>query len=176
MKEHIRARFSPPGPAPALPPEIARGFCTLPFPVPAEALYRDLVPFGPAFQNLAGDVLLFPEGVSARITAPAGPPFCPVLGSPFVFDAALHAVNAWIQRYRGIVAFPVGYAERHVAEPAREGGTYLCTAIPGESDGPDQEFDLWILSPEGCLHEVILGVRMRELFPGRLRPPAWIRT
>jgi hypothetical protein len=142
--------------------------------VDSEAVYRKLVPFGPAFRNCTGPLLLTPEGVSADIAAPAAHPASPVLGSPFVFDAALHAVNVWTQRYRGIVVFPVGYAARQVLEPTRAGGNYVCRAIPRPSSDSSQVFDLWILDPECRVHETVLGVRMRELFPGQLRPPDWI--
>jgi hypothetical protein len=35
-------------------------------------------------------------------------------------------------------------------------------------------FDLWILDPECRVHETVLGLQMKELFPGELRPPGWI--
>ncbi len=176
MKEHLRARFHPSGPAPSGPPDIfSPTFRETAFPVDREAVYRELVPFGPAFRNCTGPVLLTPDGVSADITAPATPAASPVLGSPFVFDAALHAVNVWTQRYRGIVVFPVGYTSRYVQEPTQAGGSYVCRAIPHPSpDASSQTFDLWILDSEGRVNEAVLGLRMRELFPGKLRPPDWI--
>lgn len=176
-KEHLRARFCPSDPAAlSLPPEISSPSSRGPgFPVDRESVYRDLVPFGPAFRNCAGPVLLWPEEVSAEILAPpATAAENEVLGSPFVFDAALHAVNVWVQRYRGIVVFPVGYTARHVEEPTRAGRRYVCRAVPRTSPDPSPTFDLWILDPEGRVCEAVLGVRMRELFPGKLRPPAWI--
>ncbi len=174
VKKHIHTLFLPPCRPPALPRTIVEGFSGPVFPVEREDVYRDLVPFGPAFRNCCGQLELSREGVTARITAPEGMPDSGLLGSPFVFDAALHAANVWTQRYRGIVVFPVGYAERHIPEPTRDGGEYVCKGVPGPAADRFQEFHLWILSPEGRLHEVVLGVRMRELFPDRLHPPRWI--
>lgn len=178
VKEHLRAGLlpaaavpPPPPPPEALdpPPEADA------FKVDRDALYRDLVPFGPAFRNLTGPVILSPEGAWAGIAAPPERPASPVLGSPFVFDAALHAANVWTQRYRAMVAFPVGYDLRLVHEPCTAGGRYLCHAVPRPSmkEGT-QTLDFRVLDPDGRPVETVLGLRMRELFPGKLHPPAWI--
>ena len=175
LKPHLHVRFcSPPTGPPPPPPAASLVLAEPAFPVKPGPLYRDLVPFGPAFRNLSCDVRLTPAGVAAVITAPPGPPACPALGCPFVFDAALHAVNVWTQRYRGMVTFPVGYAQRCVPEPTREGEEYVCRAVPLAASAGTQSFDIWLLDREDRVRETVLGVEMRELFPGLLQPPAWI--
>jgi len=176
VKEHLRAGLLPAVPVPPPPPEaLAPPSGPDAFPVDRDALYRELVPFGPAFRNVTGPVLLAPQGAWAGIAAPPRRPASPALGSPFVFDAALHAANVWTQRYRAMVAFPVGYELRQVHEPSRPGGRYLCHAVPRPSPvAGTQILDLWVLDSQGRPVETALGLRMRELFPGKLRPPDWI--
>jgi len=176
VKEHLRAGLlldatvPPPLPEALSPPSSPSAFR-----VSRESVYRDLVPFGPAFRNLTGPVILTPEGAWAEITAPPEHPASRSLGSPFVFDAALHAAHVWTQRYRAMVAFPVGYALRQVHEPSRAGGRYRCHVVPRPSpEAGTQVLDLWILDAHGRPVETVLGLRMRELFPGKLRPPPWI--
>ncbi len=175
LKPHLHVRFcSPPG-QPLQPPSANSLALAEPaFRVEPGPLYRELVPFGLAFRNLSGDVQLSPDGVTSLITAPRGRPNCHTLGSPFVFDAALHAINVWTQRYRGIVVFPVGYAQRYVPEPTKEGEEYVCRGFPRAASTGTQSFDIWIFDRQHKVREGIFGVTMRELFPGRLQPPAWI--
>jgi hypothetical protein len=61
-----------------------------------------------------------------------------------------------------------------VPKPTREGEEYLCRAVPLAASAGSQRFDIWISDREHHVREEILGVEMRELFPGRLQPPAWI--
>ena len=139
-------------------------------------LYEELVPFGPAFRNVAGLLNLTEEGAMALVQAaddgqPVGP-----LGSPYPLDAAFHCVCAWGQRFAGIVAFPVGFEKRYVIEPTVAGAVYFARIVPIRTDSEPLVFDLWIYSLDGLLHEATLGVAMRDVSNGRLRPPAWIRA
>jgi len=139
-------------------------------------LYEELVPFGPAFRNMAGMLNLTEEGAMALVQAPVdGQPLGP-LGSPYPLDAAFHCACAWGQRFAGIVAFPVGFEKRCVIEPTIAGAVYFTRIIPVRTDREPLLFDLWIYGLDGLLHEATLGVAMRDVSNGRLRPPAWIRA
>jgi len=144
------------------------------FTISARRLYEDLVPFGPAYRNVVGDLELAAGGAWTEISGGDYPEASGHLGSPFPFDAALHAACAWGQRYRGIVAFPVGFDRREIAVPTRAGETYRCRVIPLPSEGAVLRFDILIAGADGRLAEVIRGVAMRDISGGRREPPAWV--
>jgi hypothetical protein len=137
-------------------------------------LYEELVPFGPAYQNVAGDVALTAAGASAGLLGgnalATGP-----LGSPFPADAAFHVACAWGQRYRNTIAFPVGFAQRRIFAPTRTGRSYSCRIVPLPAEVPVLRFDVWICDDGGRPVEVIRGLEMRDISGGRRRPPAWVR-
>ena len=142
--------------------------------ISSQKLYSDLVPFGPSYQNVRGDVLLSERGAVARVyaednQAPSGP-----LGSPFPFDGALHVACAWGQRYSRVVAFPVGFKERVIVKPTIPGDTYHCRLSPVSMIGESLLFDIWIHDLTGDLHEEIRGVIMRDVSGGRVKPPGWV--
>ena len=197
---------------PALPSgSVGRGCapapgCPRPFPateppemfIPSDRLYAEMVPFAPAFHNLAGGVRLWPEGATAEVFAPDHPAFPGPLGSPFPLDAAFHAACAWSQRYAGIVAFPVGLAIRDVMEPTRPGERYRATILRvrtdsdpsfpagistledspasavGKGPGETLAFDIHLTDDRDRLRESAFGVEMRDVSGGRLRPPSWV--
>ena len=101
------------------------------FEIPCDQVYAQLVPFGPAYQNITGSLILTEKQAAATVRG------CPShlsdfpenfsknpLGSPFPADAAFHAACAWGQRYAGIVAFPVGLGARHIIRPSRMNESY----------------------------------------------------
>jgi len=45
-------------------------------------------------------------------------------------DAAVHAACCWGQRYAGIVAFPVGFAERIIYRKTKKEGKYMSKIAP----------------------------------------------
>jgi len=176
---HAQAEFHP-DEGPPLPAalDLAAALAGPCFTVEPEALYRDLVPFGPAFQTIARPLFVSPEGALAVIDAPPrghGATDLP-LGSPFVLDAALHAACVWSQRHAGIVAFPVGFCRRVVVRPTEPGGTYVSRIFPLGSDAGVLTFDIWILDTNGRFFEVLHGVAMRDVSGGTLRPPEWVRA
>ena len=173
MKTHLSVRFLPANPQQG-PPAPAQNDLGRRDHVPAQAVYQDLVPFGPAFRNCTGRVNLEPGSASAKIEAPRLDVDSDRTGSPFVLDAALHVANVWTQKFRQMVAFPVGYESRHIPKVTRQGETYLCQAVPGRGERQLQLFDLWILDSEFRVCEAVVGVQMRELFPGVLQPPHWL--
>jgi hypothetical protein len=139
-------------------------------------LYEELVPFGPAYQNVTGEVRLAPAGAVARVSGGAFPNAAGSLGSPFPLDAALHVACAWGQRYRGTVAFPVGFHRREIRVPTQSGKTYLCGVIPLREETPAVlRFDIGLYGEDREPVEVIRGIEMRDISGGRRKPPAWVR-
>lgn len=142
-----------------------------------DAIYRELVPFGPAYRNITAPVWLSGDGALALIQCPdllccSGTNH---LGSPFALDAAFHAACVWGQHYHKIVAFPVALAKRCILKPTEPNGTYYGRVIPMQT-GPDLLiFDIWLIDRSGTICEVVQGVRMRDISGGRLKPPQWIQ-
>ncbi len=180
MKTHVRACFGPlvdaelflpaPPPWPEDPAEV--------FPIPAERLYAEMVPFGRSFHNIVSPVYLRPEIARAAVAAgPAktdGPDL--ILGSPFPLDAAFHLACAWAQRYAGVVAFPTGMAQRVIRRPAFPGQTYEAHVCCREQAKDRLVFDLWLHDREDTLCEYVRGLAMRDVSGGRLQPPDWVRN
>jgi phosphopantetheinyl transferase len=178
-KVHAQVEFLPDeGPPVPAALDLAAALAGPCYTVEPAALYRDLVPFGPAFQTIARPLFVSPEGALAVIDAPAseGSATDLPLGSPFVLDAALHAACVWSQRHAGLVAFPVGFRRRVVVRPTEPGGAYVGRIFPLGSDAGVLSFDIWILDTDGRLCEVLHGVTMRDVSGGTLRPPAWVRA
>jgi hypothetical protein len=144
------------------------------FTVSARRLYDALVPFGPAYQNVVGDVRLTPAGASAEVSGGGYPEAVGTLGSPFPLDAALHVACAWGQRYRGTVAFPVGFHRREIVIPTRAGETYRCRVVPLPEEDAVLRFDILITDGNNRSVEVIRGVAMRDISGGTRKPPAWV--
>lgn len=176
--EHATLWFPKAGPGPALPAgDPVPGLETGCFEIPSERVYRDLVPFGAAFQNVRGSLRLSRAGAVARVFArpvEAGPGEPSPLGSPFPLDGAFHAACAWGQRYAKVVAFPVAIEERVVWRPTTPGATYLARVFPVRT-GPDLlTFSIRIYDEGGDLRESASGVAMRDVSAGRMKPPGWV--
>ncbi|MEJ2099696.1 MAG: polyketide synthase dehydratase domain-containing protein [Desulfobacterales bacterium] len=145
--------------------------------ISADQIYRELVPFGPAYHNISENLSVYKDGAVAKLRAPehlknnTGQ-----LGSPFVLDAAFHCACVWGQRYRGMVAFPVAIEKRIIFEPTRSGDTYIGTVSPVRIDSNMLIFDIYICDEDNTLYEIALGVHMRDVSAGRMRPPSWIIT
>ncbi|MCL4557400.1 MAG: polyketide synthase dehydratase domain-containing protein [Deltaproteobacteria bacterium] len=177
IREHARVTFSdihPPAPLSIDSVCAGDGVC---YALPAERLYQELVPFGPSFHNAGGTVFLFRDGAVATLKAPRIGDTAPLLGSPFILDAAFHVACAWGQRYHGYVAFPVGYTGRKIIHPAVAGEVYFCRVVPGGADGKDTlRFDIWIYDAGGELCEVAFGVKMKNIFQDRMGVPEWVKA
>ena len=142
-----------------------------------DQIYRELVPFGPAYQNISQNLIINKKGAFAKLRAPIISDAIEKtgqLGSPFVLDAAFHAACAWGQRYSGVVAFPVGIEKRIIVKPTQPGDTYISTAIPVRADSNLLIFDICICSEDNTLFESAIGVHMRDVSAGRMKPPSWI--
>lgn len=153
----------------------ASGKHGLSYTLSSRRLYADLVPFGPAYHNVVGEVCLSPSGASATVSGGDFPDAVGPLGSPFAFDAALHVACAWGQRYRDLVAFPVGFERREILCPTRNGETYVCQVFPLPEEGAALRFDIRLYGEDRRPVEMIAGVKMRDISGGRLKPPAWVR-
>lgn len=147
----------------------------VPFAVSPFRLYQELVPLGPAFQNVCDVLHLTEQGATACVRAAIHHEGPGPLGSPFPLDAAMHGACVWAQRFAGIVAFPVGFAKRFVFRPIAAGETCFARIIPVRTISEPLLFDLWLYSVEGVPCEAVLGLAMRDVSAGRLKPPAWIR-
>lgn len=179
MKAHVRCRF---GAAvdggDALPPVPAwQEAPAATFHLPVDRLYAEMVPFGPAFQNVVSPVQLGPEGARAVVAGGLieGGGRSLQLGSPFPLDAAFHAACAWSQRFFGVVAFPVAMEQRRIRYRTQLGKHYHADIrFRGEAGGL-LLFDLWLHDRGGQLYEFIQGLAMRDVSGGRLQPPGWVR-
>jgi phosphopantetheinyl transferase len=176
-KIHARLTFDA-GPTASgyVPLDVAaapEGICTT---VDPDRIYRELVPFGPAYANIKAPLWLSPDGALAAIECPDLPATCASnhLGSPFALDAAFHAACVWGQHYHGVVAFPVAIDQRVVLEPTRPGTPYFARVVPQTTSPALLTFDLWLLDATGQVCETVRGLQMRDVSGGRLRPPNWI--
>jgi hypothetical protein len=178
LKEHVTLHFSGTGSEVPVPKfETATSLKGTPFKITARMLYRDLVPFGPAYQNILDDLIVTEKGAVAHLQSPSYPAPLQQLGSPFPLDAAFHAACAWGQRFSTIVGFPVGFDERTIFRPTQPGEKYISriTPVRQASDPVVLIFDIWIYTEEGYLCEAVRGVQMRDVSGGRLKPPRWVQ-
>ena len=141
----------------------------------AERLYRELVPFGPAFHNARGTIWLAPGGAVGQVEAPEMESMAGPLGSPFPMDAGFHLACAWGQRFSGVVGFPVGYGERFVFEPARPGEIFFCRVFPRGEEAGVLRYDVWLFSEDGRPREAVLGLVMKDVSSVKLKAPDWLR-
>jgi hypothetical protein len=177
-KEHAMIRFKREIPdIPILPFYRATRLEGEGFNITADRLYRELVPFGPSYHNVKEDTLFLTEaGAVAQLSSGFIRRASGILGSPFPMDAALHCACAWGQRFSGVVAFPVGFEERFIFRPTLTGETYFGRIIPIQTHAQPLIFDLWIYDFDGAPREAILGVAMKDVTAGKMKPPDWVRA
>ena len=147
--------------------------------LPAERVYRDLVPFGPAYQTLKGSLYLAEHVAwgSLRTSVPAGEnETARQIGSPFLLDGAMHAACVHGQHLVDFIPFPVAFARRKVQRPTLAGQEYAVQVILQGCGDSELVYDLQILDMKGQVHETVTGLRMRDVSGGRMKPPAWIRN
>jgi hypothetical protein len=143
--------------------------------VPAQSIYRELVPFGKAYQNIISDVSVSPQGALASLSGGDSEANETLLGSPFPFDAAFHLACIWGQRFTEIVPFPTGFEKRTIHHKTKKGGRYLGRIIPVAVNQLPLLFDALIIDTQGVLCEAIRGIEMQDVSQGRLHPPRWIK-
>jgi hypothetical protein len=176
LKEHVSLSFHTrwnnkinPPPVETLTDLESKTFC-----ISAEKVYHELVPFGPSYHNIIGDLFLSENGAIATIHAPENHAASEPLGSPFPLDAAFHAACAWCQCFLKFIGFPVGFKKRQVLNETVPGKKYVARMIPVQA-APDLLIcDLWIWSTDGRFFEAISDLMMRDVSGGRQRPPKWI--
>lgn len=176
VKEHITMTFGPPQQSLELQPvDRLSGLHGVAFDIAASDIYRDLVPFGPAFQNLTGTLYITPSGALGSIQGGAAENSNWPLGSPFPMDAAFHAACAWGQRYHGLVGFPVALGYRKIFQLTSVGGIYYCRVFPVSFEKGIMTYDIYIYDEQGVVYEQVLGVVMKDVSAGKLVPPEWVR-
>ena len=144
--------------------------------IDAEQIYRELVPFGPAYQTLCGQLILETVSAKGMLCPPDLPRNDSLVGSPFVLDGAMHAACVHGQRLVDFIPFPVGFASRTIQHLTQAGGRYLTVASLCSMAADELIYDLCICGQEGQVFETVAGLRMRDVSGGRIRPPAWIRS
>ncbi|MCF6188707.1 MAG: polyketide synthase dehydratase domain-containing protein [Desulfobulbaceae bacterium] len=133
--------------------------------VGAEKIYRDLVPFGPAYHTLQESLFLSARGASGTLKAPALPEtgIMEQLGSPFLLDGALHAACVHGQQYVDFIPFPVGFKRRVISMPTRPGKNYQTTVLLIARTEDELVYDLDIFDKNGTVYETVIGIRMRKV-------------
>jgi len=143
--------------------------------VSAERIYRELVPFGPAYRTLNGRLCLGRDAAWGNLSLPSLESGTSPLGSPFSLDGAMHAACVHGQQHVDFVPFPVGFAKRSIVNPTRPGEEYLVFVHLRSLAANQLVYDLQILDQGKNLRENVLGLRMRDVTGGRIKPPDWIR-
>lgn len=140
------------------------------------SLYRELVPFGPAYQSLTGSLRLAADGARGIVLAPElpGTPVRNILGSSFPLDGALQAACVQGQQYVDFIPFPVGFERRIISRPTQPGSRYRIRVQSVLRSQEELVFDLEIVGREGAVYERISAVRMRDVGAG-VTPPQWIK-
>lgn len=144
------------------------------FSVSSRAVYRELVPFGPSYHNITGDLLISRKGAVANLFAPRYEASTDPLGSPFPLDAAFHAACVWCQCFQGFIGFPVGFEKRTIFRRTLPGNNYIARITPVKTSPELLVCALWICDPKGSFFENIEGLKMRDVSSGRRKPPEWI--
>jgi hypothetical protein len=133
--------------------------------VKAELIYRELVPFGPAYHTLQDTLFLSEQEAWGQLQAPEFPlaDGAGELGSPFPLDGALHAACVLGQQHVDFIPFPVGFARRVISMPTRPGGSYIIKIILVTKGERELIFDLAIFDRKEQLFETVTGVLMRRV-------------
>ncbi len=172
IKEHVELSFCMGSTEAPDPPELpAKEIIT----IEAERIYRELVPFGPAYRSLQGSLQLSGPIATGRLEAPSPGPSHPLekeLGSPFPLDGAMHAASVLGQCITDFVPFPVGFEKRLIHRPTRPGTEYRVTVHSTARTTDELLFDLWIFDCRGNCCETVTGLKMRDVSRGAVRPPA----
>lgn len=137
--------------------------------VSRERIYGRFVPFGPTYQTLQ-ELSLAGQAAWGRLQAPGLPlaaGAARVLGSPFPLDGAMHAACVHGQGIVDFVPFPVAIARRIVYRPTGPGQEYAVQVRLLSRQGDELSYDLVIADPGGTVHEIVQGLRMRNIgLPG----------
>ena len=144
------------------------------FSIDAETIYRELVPFGPAYHSLTGKLHISNSGAWGTLQAPDSTTqqkIAKEIGSVFPLDGAMHAACVLGQCIADFVPFPVGFSQRYIHKPTRPGQQYNTTVIPLSRTENELIFDLSIFDTAGQPCETVKGLRMRDVSGGTITPP-----
>jgi hypothetical protein len=146
---------------------------TTDFEVSAKLAYQALIPFGPRYQNLHGELHFGCAGASALVCSPE-PAFQEPsrAGCPYLFDSAMHLACLWGQRYAGVVAYPTGFCERVTPSPVAHGQRH-CVVAPTSITPQKLMFDVWLTDDKHTVCDTVTGLAMTPLASGP-KPPKWI--
>lgn len=144
--------------------------------IPSATVYRELIPFGAAYQNIAGDLSVSTAGALAYISGGNHEADEGLLGSPFPMDTVMHLASVWGQRFSKVVSFPVGFQKRLIYQKTKKREEYLGRVVPVSVTQESLIFDAWIYDQDGVMYESIRGIEMKDVTRGRLRPPEWIKA
>lgn len=161
--EHCRLLFAahPGGDHVAKPATADAGKATS---IDSRTIYRDLVPFGPAYHTLQGELTIQGASAHGMLLAPPEPQESDAaLGSPFPLDGAFHAACVLGQQRVDFIPFPVGFHRRRILAPTRAGARYHTTVILTGHAQEELTFDLTIYDARGKIYEELHGLRMREV-------------
>lgn len=135
--------------------------------ISVEHLYRELVPFGPAYQTLQEKLFLSENEAWGKVKAPElhtdFDSIQEIIGSPFPLDGAFHAACVLGQQSVDFVPFPVGFARRIINRPTQPGCCYNSQVSQVSRTSDELVFDLVIFDDEKLIYEIVEGVRMRNV-------------
>ncbi len=134
--------------------------------IASEHIYRELVPFGPHYHTLQGNLYISELGAWGKLKAPQLPFTDPVqntIGSPFPLDGAMHAACVLGQQYVDYAPFPVGFKKRVIVRPTQPGAEYTTRVMPVSQSADEQIFNLDIFNTDGEVFETVTGLRMRDV-------------
>jgi hypothetical protein len=179
LHEHGEILFSPAGENHTLVSEFDREPQTAPaMMIPAEQVYRELVPFGPGYHTLLGDLHLGDKVAWGRLQAPVvaiSDRVRECIGSPFPLDGAFHAACVLGQRLVDFVPFPVGFDRRIILNPTQPGSSYHTKVELLSQTRDELLFDLSLFGEQGQVCEQVTGLRMRDVSGGKIKPPEWMK-
>jgi hypothetical protein len=145
--------------------------------IDAVRLYQELVPFGPMYRSLRDQVQLEATGACGQLeppVLPGNPAKPPLLGVPFAMDGAMHLACVHGQGLVDFIPFPVGLDQRTVHVPTRAGERYEVRAHLRRHTAEELVYDLEIVDQQQ-VRETIVGLRMRDVSGGRIKPAGWMR-
>lgn len=134
--------------------------------IASDQVYRDQVPFGPAFQTITGMVELGDGEACAALLAPIGPESGSgnlLLGSLFPLDGAMHVACVLGRRYVDFFPLPVAFARRRIYRLTRPGEKYQTKVVLTSGNSKKLTFDLILVDDHHLIVEEVTGLEMRQV-------------
>lgn len=143
--------------------------------IDATRIYKELVPFGPAYRTISGRLYLSQSRAWTTLQAPVMESMQKMeasIGSPFPLDGAMHAACVLGQCLTDFVPFPVAFGQRCIHQATRAGEQYTSTVVLQSQTEQELIFDLSIFDMQGEACETVKGLRMRDVSAGRIKAAA----